>query len=36
MTEGPWIVTTAVRSCPAMLGQKVVQRYFRGENYFEV
>jgi hypothetical protein len=36
ITEGPWVVTTAVRSCPAMLGQKVVQRYFRGDNYFEV
>ena len=36
ITDGPWIVTTAVRSCPALLGQKVVQRYFRGTGYFEV
>merc|ERR1712023_415087 len=35
ITEGPWVVKTAVRSCPCLLGQKVVQRYFRGDGYFE-
>lgn len=36
MTEGPWVVLAAVRSKPALLGQKVVQRYFRGDNYMEI
>lgn len=35
ITEGPWVVQAAVRSKPALLGQKVVQRYFRGDNYLE-
>lgn len=36
VTEGPWVVRTAVRSQPALLGRKVVQRYFRGSNYMEI
>mmetsp|Transcript_4835 Transcript_4835/g.6750 ORF Transcript_4835/g.6750 Transcript_4835/m.6750 type:complete len:344 (-) Transcript_4835:137-1168(-) len=36
IVEGPWVIQMAVGSTPCLLGQKVVQRYFRGENYFEV
>jgi hypothetical protein len=36
VTEGPWVVKAAVRSQPALLGRKVVQRYFRGEGYMEI
>lgn len=36
ITEGPWVVKAAVRSQPALLGRKVVQRYFRGDGYMEV
>ena len=36
MTDGPWIVKAAVPSKPALLGRKIIQRYFRGETYFEV
>ncbi len=36
ITEGPWVVRAAVRATPAMLGKKVVQRYFRGEDYLEI
>ena len=36
IVEGPWVVKTAVRACPCLLGQKVVQRYFRGDSYFEI
>jgi hypothetical protein len=32
--EGPWVVKAAVRSQPALLGRKVVQRYFRGNNIY--
>lgn len=35
IVDGPWIVRTAVRSQPAILGHKVVQRYFRGNGYVE-
>ena len=36
IVDGPWVVKTAVRACPCLLGQKVVQRYFRGDHYFEI
>lgn len=36
VTEGPWIVKAAVPTKPAILGRKVVQRYFRGNGYVEV
>lgn len=36
MLEGPWVVLAAVKSQPALLGRKVVQRYFRGDNYMEI
>lgn len=36
IVEGPWVVKTAVRSRPCILGQKVVQRYFGGKGYLEV
>ena len=36
ITIGPWIVKAAVGSTPALLGRKVVQRYFRGEDYLEI
>jgi hypothetical protein len=32
MKAGPWVVTSAVRSVPCILGQKVVQRYFSHES----
>lgn len=36
ITEGPWVVRAAVRSKPALLGRKIVQRYFRGDGYVEI
>ena len=36
ITIGPWIVKGAVGATPALLGRKVVQRYFRGEDYLEI
>ena len=36
VVEGPWIVQRAVGAQPALLGQKLTQRYFRGPDYFEV
>ena len=36
VTEGPWVVRASVPAKPALLGKKVVQRYFRGERYFEL
>ena len=36
ITIGPWVVRAAVRATPAMLGKKVVQRYFRGDDYLEI
>lgn len=36
ITEGPWVVKAAVRSQPCLLGQKVIQRYFRGDGYMEI
>lgn len=36
VTEGNWVVRSAVPSAkPAILGQKLQQRYFRGDNYVE-
>lgn len=34
--EAPWIVRTAVGQRPALTGLKIVHRYYRGPNYFEV
>ena len=36
ITIGPWVVKAAVGATPALLGRKVVQRYFRGEDYLEI
>jgi hypothetical protein len=36
MLSGPWVVKAAVGATPALLGRKVVQRYFRGEDYLEI
>jgi hypothetical protein len=36
ITEGPWVVRAAVRATPTLLGTKVVQRYFRGDDYLEI
>lgn len=36
IAEGPWVLRAAVRPKPALLGKKVVQRYFRGDNYLEI
>mmetsp|Transcript_40573 Transcript_40573/g.53408 ORF Transcript_40573/g.53408 Transcript_40573/m.53408 type:complete len:270 (+) Transcript_40573:67-876(+) len=36
MIEGRWVVKKAVGSVPTLLGQKVTQRYFRGDGYLEV
>jgi hypothetical protein len=36
ITAGPWVVRAAVRNTPALLGKKVVQRYFRGDDYLEI
>lgn len=36
MTDGPWLVRASVPAKPALLGRKVVQRYFRGDGYFEL
>lgn len=33
--NAPWVVTAAVRPAPVLMGLKVVQRYFKGEGYFE-
>lgn len=35
IVEGPFLVRNAVGAKPALLGQKLTQRYFRGENYVE-
>ena len=34
--EGPWVVKSSVGTKPALLGQKVDQKYFLAENYCEV
>lgn len=36
IVEGPFIVRQAVGSTPALIGKKLRQPYFRGEQYFEV
>lgn len=36
IAEGPFIVRRGVPSKPALLGRKLKQRYFRGENYLEL
>ena len=36
ITVGPWVVKAAVGATPVLLGKKVVQRYFRGEDYMEI
>mmetsp|Transcript_13012 Transcript_13012/g.19629 ORF Transcript_13012/g.19629 Transcript_13012/m.19629 type:complete len:375 (+) Transcript_13012:187-1311(+) len=35
MKNAPWVVLAAVRNVPVILGHKLVQRYFRGDNYIE-
>ena len=35
ITEGPWVVRTAVPAKPVLLGKKLVIRHFRGEGYAE-
>ena len=35
IVDGPWVVTNTVPAKPALLGQKLTQRYFRGECYVE-
>lgn len=34
--DAPWAVKMAVPVKPCLMGQKIVNRYFRGENYFEL
>jgi len=36
IVEGPFIVRRGVPSKPALLGRKLTQRYFRGDNYLEL
>jgi len=36
VTKGPYLVRSMVGSTPAILGNKLTQTYFRGDNYFEV
>ena len=36
ITDGPWVVKAAVPARPAVLGNKVVTRYFGGPGYLEV
>ncbi|CAN0255991.1 unnamed protein product, partial [Ectocarpus fasciculatus] len=35
IVDGPWVVKAAVPTQPAILGQKVVIKYFRGNGYVE-
>lgn len=35
LEEAPWILRAAVSPTPCLLGQKIVQRYFRGPHYLE-
>lgn len=35
IVDGPWVVKNTVPAKPALLGQKLTQRYFRGECYVE-
>ena len=35
IVDGPWVVKSTVPAKPALLGQKLTQRYFRGECYVE-
>lgn len=34
--EGPWVVKKAVGQKPALVGNKLKQTYFKGDNYYEV
>jgi len=36
ITDGPWVVKAAVRSKPALIGRKVVCRYFKTSKYMEL
>jgi len=36
IVEGPFIVRRGVPSKPAIMGRKLTQRYFRGDNYLEL
>jgi len=35
VVKGPWVCQRAVRNKPAILGQKITQRYFQSEQYVE-
>lgn len=35
IVDGPWVVKASIPQKPALLGQKLTQRYFRGECYVE-
>lgn len=34
--DGPWVVKKAVGQKPALVGNKLKQTYYKGENYYEV
>lgn len=36
ISDGPWVVKAAVRSKPALIGRKVVCRYFKTDTYMEL
>mmetsp|Transcript_19479 Transcript_19479/g.25160 ORF Transcript_19479/g.25160 Transcript_19479/m.25160 type:complete len:845 (+) Transcript_19479:144-2678(+) len=36
IVDGPWVCRKAVVNKPAILGQKITQRYFKAENYIEI
>jgi len=36
IVEGPWLVRNSVPTKPCIIGTKVKNRYFQGDNYFEV
>lgn len=36
IAKGSWIMKQSVGTTPVLLGQKLVTKYYRGDNYFEV
>jgi len=36
IAKGSWIIKQAVGTTPVILGQKLLTKYYRGSNYFEV
>ncbi|KAF0727351.1 hypothetical protein Ae201684P_012044 [Aphanomyces euteiches] len=36
IVDGPWLVKATVPQKPALIGNKLTQRYFRGANYVEI